>query len=109
MAHEKNRNGKYYCSRLGAAYDFRIVRVESGGDSLCNSTYHLVEWILEQGLPFDSLYYYGSDSRSETLRERPIHISYSLKRRHAIWAFTEGGVPTKKGIAQWLERVNPRF
>jgi hypothetical protein len=61
----------------------------------------LVEWILEQGLPFDSLYYYGSD--------RPIHISYSPKQRRAIWAFTEGGVPTKKGIEQWLERVDPRF
>ena len=25
MAHEKNRNVKYYCDRLGAACDFRIV------------------------------------------------------------------------------------
>ncbi|MEO1592868.1 MAG: hypothetical protein AAFU71_16475, partial [Cyanobacteria bacterium J06632_22] len=24
MAHEKNRNGRYYCERLGAACDFRI-------------------------------------------------------------------------------------
>jgi hypothetical protein len=60
MAHEKNRNGKYCCDRLGAACDFRIVRLESD---------RLVEWILEQQLPFDSLYYYGSD--------RPIHISHS--------------------------------
>jgi len=29
-----------------------------------------VEWILEQQLPFDSLYFYGSD--------RPIHISYGI-------------------------------
>ncbi len=71
MAHEKNRNGKYYCvseasgtARLGAACDFRIIGLESGGDSLCDSTYRPVEWILEQPLPFDSLYYYGRDSRS---------------------------------------------
>ncbi len=29
MAHEKNRNGKYYCDRLGAACDFRIVGLGS--------------------------------------------------------------------------------
>ncbi len=27
MAHEVNRNGRYYCDRLGAACDFRIVGV----------------------------------------------------------------------------------
>ena len=59
MAHEVNRNGKYYCDRLGAAWDFRIVDLESD---------RLVEWILEQRLPFDSLYYYWVD--------RPIHINY---------------------------------
>jgi hypothetical protein len=41
-AHEKNRNGKYYCDRLGAACDFRIVGLESD---------RLVEWILGQQLP----------------------------------------------------------
>ena len=46
MAHEKNRNGKYYCDRLGAACDFRIIGMESD---------RLVDWILEQELPFDSL------------------------------------------------------
>ena len=86
MAHEKNRNGKYYCNRLGAACDFRIVGLESD---------QLVEWLLEQGLPFDSLYFYGSD--------RPIHISYILKQRRDIWAFTDGGVPTKKGIEKWVK------
>ncbi len=99
--------------------------MESGGDSLCESTYRLVEWILEQQLPFDSLYYYGRDSRSpfraasptETLRVgeaspkdlRPIHISYSPQHRRNIWAFTDKGVPTKRGIEQWLERVELRF
>jgi hypothetical protein len=60
MAHELNRNGKYYCDRLGAACDFQIVGMESVGDSLCGSTYRLVEWILEQRLSFNSLYYYGA-------------------------------------------------
>jgi hypothetical protein len=81
MAHEKNRNGKYYCDRLGAACDFRIVGLESN----C-----LVEWILEQQLPFDSLYYYGGD--------RPIHISYGSQHRRATWSFTEKGTPIR-GIA----------
>jgi hypothetical protein len=92
MAHEKNRNGRYYCNRLGAACDFRIVELESD---------RLVEWILEQRLPFDSLYYYGSD--------RPIHISYGLQHKRDIWTFTGKGVPTRKGIERWLELVEPRF
>ena len=86
MAHEVNRNGKYYCDRLGAACDFRILDLESD---------RLVEWILEQRLPFDSLYFYG--------RDRPIHISYGLLHRRNIWAFTTKGVPTKKGIENWEE------
>lgn len=85
MAHEKNRNGKYYCNRLGAACDFRIVGLESD---------RLVEWILKQQLPFDSLYYYESD--------RPIHISYAPQRRLNVWTFTDGGVPTRKGVEKWI-------
>ncbi|MBW4518609.1 MAG: hypothetical protein KME16_02605 [Scytolyngbya sp. HA4215-MV1] len=96
MAHEKNRNGKYYCvsgasgtARLGAACDFRIVGLESD---------RLVEWILEQQLPFDSLYYYGGD--------RPIHVSYAPQQRHSIWTFTDKGVPTRKGIENWIKATN---
>ena len=81
--------------RLGAACDFRIVELESGGDRLCSSTYRLVERILEQRSPFDSLYYYGCD--------RPIHISYSPQQRRNIWALTDGVVPTRKGIEQWVD------
>jgi hypothetical protein len=79
--------------RLGAACDFRIVGL--GSDPL-------VEWILEQQLPFDSLYYYGGDSRSETLRT--IHISYAPQQRHNIWTFTDRGVPTRKGIEKWIKQ-----
>jgi hypothetical protein len=89
MAHEKNRNGKYYCDRLGAACDFQIVGLESD---------RLVEWILEKQLPFDSLYYYGSD--------RPLHISYAPQQRQNIWTFTSRGVPKRKGIEQWVNNCN---
>lgn len=92
MAHEKNRNGKYYCDRPGAACDFRIMGLESD---------RLVEWILEQRLPFDSLYYYGS--------VQPIHISYGWQHKREIWTFTGKGVPTRKGIELWLQQVELCF
>jgi hypothetical protein len=91
MAHEKNRNGRYFCLRLGAACDFRIVGVPSD---------ELVEWILEQRLPFDSLYFYGA--------ERPIHISYGPQHKRDLWAFTEGGVPTRSGIESWAGKFAKR-
>jgi len=108
MAHEKNRNGKYYCACLGAACDFRIVGLGSDPLRVTRSD-RLMKWILEQRSPFDPLYYYGSDSRSETLRERPIHISYGSQHRRNIWSFTDGGVPTRKGLERWLERVESNF
>ncbi|MEM1279663.1 MAG: hypothetical protein AAGG53_06455 [Cyanobacteria bacterium P01_H01_bin.152] len=88
MAHEVNRNGKYYCSRLGAACDFRIVDLPSD---------ELVNWFVVQGLPFDSLYFYGV--------ERPIHISYGPQHKRAVWAFTDNGVPTQKGTEQWQQQL----
>ena len=72
--------------RLGAACDFRDVGVESDW---------LIEWILEQQLRFDSLYYYRGD--------RLIHISYKLQYRRNIWAFSSNGVPTTKGIRNWVK------
>ena len=78
MAYEKNRNDRYYCDRLGAACDFRIV--DLGSDAL-------VDWIVDQALPFDSLYYYGPSC--------PIHISYGPQHKRQFWAFTEQGTPTK--------------
>ena len=79
MAHEVNRNRRYYCSRLGAACDFKLVDLPSDG---------LVTWMLMQDLPFDSLYFYGPD--------RPIHISYGPQHKQEIWAFTNQGMPTRK-------------
>lgn len=89
MAHEIKPNSKYYCERLGAACDFLIIDVDSN---------QLVEWILLQKLPFDSLYFYG--------KNRPIHISYGFQHKRDIWAFTPTGQPTKKGIKNWLELAN---
>ncbi len=86
MAHERNRHDKYYCSRLGAACDFLIVNVESD---------RVVDWILFEKLPFDSMYFYGKD--------KPIHISYGPQHKRDIWAFTATGMPTRKGIKTWIE------
>ena len=88
MAHEVNRNGNYYCSRLGAACDFKILDLPSD---------ELVEWIVSRGLPFDSLYCYGV--------ERPIHISYGPQHKRDMWAFTEKGTPTRKGVEHWQVRL----
>ncbi|MDA0866525.1 MAG: hypothetical protein O2890_08900 [Cyanobacteria bacterium] len=85
MAHEVNRNGNYYCSRLGAACDFKILNLPSDD---------LVTWILQADLPFDSLYFYSPD--------RPIHISYGPQHKRAIWTFTVQGTPTRKGVEHWL-------
>ncbi|HEY9641558.1 MAG TPA: hypothetical protein V6C57_13805 [Coleofasciculaceae cyanobacterium] len=61
--------------------------LESGG-AVFSQKNRLVEWILEQQLPFDSLYYYGGD--------RPIHISYGLQQKQDVWELTNRGVPTKR-------------
>jgi hypothetical protein len=92
MAHEKNRNGKYYCDRLGAACDFRIIDLPSD---------ELVTWILGQKLPFDSLYYYKA--------RRPIHISYGPQHKRDLWAFTQKGTPTRKGTEYWQELIRSSY
>lgn len=86
MAREVKKTGSYYCDRPGAACDFLIVGLQSG---------IVVDWILQQELPFDSLYFYGED--------RPIHISCGPQHKRDIWGFTASGMPTKKGIEQWVE------
>ncbi len=88
MAHEIKKNGQYYCNRLGAACDFRIQDLDSA---------QLVEWILQQKLPFDSLYFYGLD--------RPIHISYGPQHKRDIWTFTASGQPSRKAIQPWIDQV----
>lgn len=91
MACEVKKTGNYYCDRLGAACDFCILGLESG---------IVVDWILQQQLPFDSLYFYD--------RDRPIHISYGPQHKRDIWSFTASGMPTRKGIEPWVELANRR-
>lgn len=86
MSYEINKNGKYYCERLGAACDFIIADVSSK---------QLIDWILQSKLPFDSLYFYGN--------QRPIHISYGFQHKRDVWTFGNVGQPTKKGIEYWVK------
>lgn len=85
MSHDVNpRTGRPFCRNPGASCDFRIRGVPSS---------EVVDWLVSQHLPFDSLYYYGPD--------RPLHLSHGPLHRRAIWAFTPKNVPTKKGVEQW--------
>jgi hypothetical protein len=84
IAHEINKKGQYYCSRLGAACDFLILN---------KSSQEVVDWILNKQLPFDSIYYYG--------KTRPIHISYGPQHKRDIWTFNDSQMPTKKGMESW--------
>lgn len=85
FSYEMNKNGKYYCERLGAACDFIIKDTASQ---------EVIDWILAFLLPFDSLYFYGKD--------KPIHISYGYQHKRDIWTFSDAGIPTKKGIEHWV-------
>jgi DNA phosphorothioation-associated putative methyltransferase len=60
-AHEKKRNGKYVCERLGAACDFIVEDEDMEA---------VVQWICEK-LEFDRIYIAD--------RDRPIHISWSSR------------------------------
>ena len=69
---ELNRRGAPICARLGAAADFWIASVPSLA---------IAKWIAET-LPFDRLYFYGSD--------RPIHVSIGPERAGSIVAMIAG-------------------
>ena len=58
-AHERKRNGKFICERLGAACDFIIEDEDMEEVALWVSKY----------TNFDRIYFYGKD--------RPIHVSFS--------------------------------
>ncbi|WKJ92195.1 DNA phosphorothioation-associated putative methyltransferase [Methylomonas montana] len=66
-AHELNRLGKHVCPRLGAAVDI-LVEDEDMKE--------VAQWIIDN-LPYDRLYFYGSD--------RPIHVSYSAIPNGEAW------------------------
>ncbi|MCK6510988.1 hypothetical protein L6R29_13585 [Myxococcota bacterium] len=87
MAAERTKNGKFYCKRRGAACDFCV----KGTDSRL-----VVDWILENELPFDRLYFYGD--------ARPIHLSHGPEQSHYLCIFGEQGQPKKLSKAQWFAR-----
>jgi hypothetical protein len=78
MSCELKLDGELYCKHQGASCDFRIVGIDSKT---------ITQWIVDQALPFDSLYYYGP--------ERPIHISHGQRFRKALWGFSERGIPAR--------------
>lgn len=87
MSHERNRNGRHFCARLGASCDFRVIDLPSD---------ELVTWIITKRLPFDAIYFYGP--------ERPIHISHGPENKRYICAFAGEGpkkVPTPRGTEHW--------
>ncbi len=88
MAAERNRTGRLFCERGGAACDFLIAQEPSD---------RVVDWLLAQGLPFDSLYFYGGD--------RPLHLSYGPEQKRAIWGFTAQGTPTRAGLETWVRQA----
>lgn len=76
-AHELNRKGNQICDRDGAACDFHIKDLPSD---------QLVKWILNHQIPFDSIYYYGS--------QKPIHISHGPQHKQICWNM-KTGIPKK--------------
>jgi DNA phosphorothioation-associated putative methyltransferase len=66
-SHEKKKNGKFICERLGAACDF-IVEDEDMRE--------VADWIIEN-LPFDRLYFYGS--------ARPLHVSFGPSNQRSAF------------------------
>ncbi len=60
-AHERTRQGRIICERLGAACDFVIVDEDMA---------EVVDWMIAN-VNFDRIYFYG--------RDRPIHVSYRPK------------------------------
>lgn len=61
--HERARNGKFICKRLGASCDFLVEDEDMEG---------VARWIAAN-TPFDRIYFYG--------RDRPIHVSYGPENK----------------------------
>lgn len=87
--HELRPNGTPICPRLGQAVDFRIEGVSSG---------LIAAWIANH-LPFDRLYFYGSD--------KPIHVSVGPQQARAIVDMMIGPsgrrVPQRRDVAKFVE------
>lgn len=88
VAAETLSDGLPICARGGAAVDFRIIGCGSRDVAL---------WIINEGLPFDRLYFYGDD--------RSIHLSHGPENSRYICAFSEKGLPEKKSIQDLVTRA----
>lgn len=75
VSFERNSAGRRICTRGGAACDFIVDDEDMAA---------VADWIIEF-LPFDRLYFYGSD--------KPLHISYSHKGEKKAYrmVLSEGG------------------
>jgi hypothetical protein len=82
-AHEINSKGNYYCKKLGAACDFKIVGVDST---------KIIGFL--KTLDFDSIYYYG--------KNKPIHVSWSQTPRRKAWEFTAENTPKPYSNYYWV-------
>lgn len=86
-AHELNSRGRRICARDGAACDF-IVDDED--------MWEVAQWI-ELNLPFDRMYFYGSD--------KPIHVSYGPSHTRMLVKM----VPNRRGqLSPRIARPNER-
>ena len=70
--HERKQSGHPVCKHLGQAVDYFVPGVSSAALAL---------WVATN-LPFDSLYFYGSD--------RPLHVSVGPQSRRSMLALLAG-------------------
>lgn len=93
MSFEMNPKGEPFCSRLGAAVDFKIDGV--GGLDVAS-------WMIKERLPFDRLYFYG--------KERPLHVSFGPQHSRYICGFTAANIPTTSGeVAQLIDQAKDAY
>lgn len=86
--HERRPNGTFICDRLGQAADFHVDGLDMGRVAL---------WVA-RNLPFDRIYFYGSD--------RPVHVSVGPQNSRSIVTMLVGlagrRVPANRSLG-WLE------
>ena len=92
MAHESKKNGDPHCAKLGAACDFKIQG---------ENPRQVIRWMLESGLPFDRIYFYGED--------RAIHVSYGPDHSRYICGFNCANMPSKEPVKELIELVKKRY
>ncbi len=92
--HELRPNGEPICARLGQAADFWVPGMCSG---------LVATWITAR-LPFDRLYFYGSD--------RPIHVSVGPEDARSVISMLPGPsgrrMPQRRSLDWLMARFVPR-